>query len=49
MLFYGPAFFLQILVKLLESEPEDLSWGFVYCAGLFGINAVMYLSKCSLT
>src|ERR1700761_6341274 len=26
LLFYGPAFFLQQLVKFLEGEPEDLSW-----------------------
>ncbi len=43
MLFYGPAFFLQRLVKFMESRPDDLSWGYVYCAGLFGVNAVMYL------
>jgi hypothetical protein len=44
-LFYGPAFFLQRLVKLMETRRDDLSWGYVYCAGLFGVNALMYLSE----
>ena len=44
MLFYGPAYFLQLLIKFLESESEDPSWGFVYCAGLFGINTLTFIS-----
>jgi len=47
VLFYSPAFFLQRLVRFLEldgtpDQPER-AWGWFYCAGLFGANAVTYL------
>ncbi|TDL25136.1 multidrug resistance-associated ABC transporter [Rickenella mellea] len=44
-IFYAPAFFLRMLVKYLEDDPnrEDTRWGWVFCAGLFFINAATYL------
>ncbi|TDL21435.1 ATP-binding cassette transporter [Rickenella mellea] len=43
--FYAPAFFLRMLVKYLEDDPnrEDTRWGWVYCAGLFFANVIGYL------
>ncbi|EJD45821.1 hypothetical protein AURDEDRAFT_124546 [Auricularia subglabra TFB-10046 SS5] len=45
VLFYAPAFFLQRLVRFMKvAQPgDDGSWGWVYCAGLFGSNAITYL------
>ncbi|KAI5122627.1 hypothetical protein M0805_008716 [Coniferiporia weirii] len=45
MMYYTPAFFLQRLIAYLEvdTERKNPEWGWVYCAGLFGFNAVMYL------
>ncbi|KAH7096201.1 multidrug resistance-associated ABC transporter [Auriculariales sp. MPI-PUGE-AT-0066] len=47
VLFYSPAFFLQRLVRYLElngtAEQADRAWGWFYCAGLFGANAITYL------
>lgn len=45
VLFYAPAFFLQRLVRFMEvAQPgDDRSWGWFYCAGLFGSNAITYL------
>ncbi|KAL5499202.1 hypothetical protein ACEPAH_1720 [Sanghuangporus vaninii] len=45
VLFYTPALFLQRLVHYLETDPErkNPAWGWVYCAGLFGFNALTYL------
>jgi hypothetical protein len=45
ILFYGPAYFLQKLVKFMEDGPSDLRWGLVYCLALFGVNAVMFLGE----
>jgi hypothetical protein len=45
ILFYGPAYFLQKLVKFLEAGPSDVRWGLVYCLGLFGVNALLFLGK----
>ena len=46
-LFYVPAFFLQRFIKHLEQDPDrqDISWAWVYCAGLFASNVIMY-RKC---
>jgi len=43
-LFYVPAFFLQRFIKHLEQDPErqNTAWAWVYCAGLFASNAIMY-------
>ncbi|KDQ21679.1 hypothetical protein BOTBODRAFT_26106 [Botryobasidium botryosum FD-172 SS1] len=45
ILYYVPAFFLQRLVHYLEENPnrEDMSWGWVYCAGLLFGNAINYI------
>ena len=45
VLFYTPAFFLRQFVHYLEGDPErkDPSWGWVYCAGLFALNAISFL------
>ncbi|KAF8518400.1 multidrug resistance-associated ABC transporter [Hysterangium stoloniferum] len=47
LLFYSPAFFLQKLVKFLETsktgEVKDIRWGWVYCIGLFVSNATIFL------
>jgi uncharacterized membrane protein HdeD (DUF308 family) len=47
VLFYGPAFFLQKLVRYLETDPtrQNRGWGWVYACGLFGISAISYLSE----
>lgn len=44
-LFYSPALFLKLLVAYLETDPERKAtgWGWVYCAGLFTVNAICYL------
>ena len=44
--FYAPAFFLNKLVEYLESdfERKNTSWGWVFCAGLFFMNALCFLS-----
>ena len=43
-LFYVPAFFLQRFIRHLEQDPDrqDTAWAWVYCAGLFVSNAIMY-------
>jgi hypothetical protein len=43
-LFYVPAFFLQRFIKHLEQDPDrqDIAWAWVYCAGLFVSNVIMY-------
>ncbi len=43
-LFYVPAFFLQRFIKHLEQDPDrqDIAWAWVYCAGLFVSNVVIY-------
>ena len=43
-LFYVPAFFLQRFIKHLEQDPDrqDKAWAWVYCAGLFASNVIMY-------
>jgi len=43
-LFYVPAFFLQRFIKHLEQDPDrqNIAWAWVYCAGLFASNVVMY-------
>ena len=43
-LFYVPAFFLQRFINHLEQDPErqDTAWAWVYCAGLFASNVIMY-------
>lgn len=47
VLYYGPAFFLEKVVKYLEDDPlrEDKSWGLIWAVGLFGFNALGYLGK----
>lgn len=44
LLFYIPAFFLQRFVLHLEIDPQrkDMAWAWVYCAGLFVSNAIMF-------
>ena len=46
VLYYGPPFFLQKLVKYLETDPErhDRSWGWFYSFGIFATTACLYLS-----
>jgi len=46
ILFYTPAYFLQHFVLYLEVEPgkERKQWGWVYVIGLFGTNAIVFLS-----
>src|SRR5882762_6925540 len=43
--YYGPAFFLQKLVKYLENDPErhDPKWGLLWALGLFAFNCFSYL------
>ena len=50
MLFYAPALFLNRLVQYLQDDPhrEDRRWGWVFVAGLFGLNAFSYFSKHSV-
>jgi hypothetical protein len=47
VLYYAPPFFLQKLVKYLETDPErhDRSWGWFYSFGIFAANAILYLSR----
>ena len=47
VLYYAPPFFLQKLVKYLETDPErhDRSWGWFYSFGIFAANASLYLSR----
>jgi hypothetical protein len=46
ILFYAPAYFLKQLVSYVEADParESKGWGWVYVIGLFGTNAIVYLS-----
>ncbi len=45
--YYIPPYFLQQLVAYLEVDHErrDTRWGWVYVAGLFGSNAISYMSE----
>ena len=47
VLYYAPPFFLQKLVRYLETDPErhDRSWGWFYSFGIFAANASLYLSR----
>jgi hypothetical protein len=51
LLFYTPAFFLQMLVSYLESDPaktdKGWGWGLVFSAGLFFSNATCQISECT--
>jgi len=46
VLFYGPPFFLQKLVKYLEVDPtrEQKGWGWVYVFGIFFANVASFMS-----
>ena len=46
VLFYAPSFFLQKLVKYLETDPErqDRSWGWFYSFCIFVVTASLDLS-----
>jgi hypothetical protein len=46
VLYYAPPFFLQKLVKYLETDPErhDRSWGWFYSFGMFATTAALHLS-----
>lgn len=46
ILFYAPAYFLKQLVSYVEADPtrESKGWGWVYVIGLFGTNAIVYMS-----
>ena len=45
LLYYVPALFLREFVHYLETDPDrsDPAWGWFYCAGLFGFNALAFL------
>ena len=45
LLYYVPALFLKLFVSYLEMDPDrsNPAWGWVYCAGLFGFNAMAFL------
>jgi hypothetical protein len=47
VLYYAPPFFLQKLVKYLETDPErsDRSWGWFYSFGMFATTASLHLSE----
>lgn len=47
VLYYGPAFFLQKVVKYLESDPErsNKTWGVIWALGLFVFNSLGFLSE----
>ena len=47
VLYYAPPFFLQKLVRYLETDPgrHDRSWGWFYSFGIFAANACLYLSR----
>jgi len=49
ILSYTPAVFLRKLVYYLERDPErnEISWGIVFCAGLFVSNALLQLRECT--
>ena len=48
--YYAPPYFLQQLVRYLETDPErhDRSWGWFYCFGMFVGTASIHLSMYSL-
>jgi hypothetical protein len=50
ILYYAPPYFLQQLVRYLETDPErhDRSWGWFYCFGMFVGTASIHLSMNSL-
>ncbi|KAK7047463.1 hypothetical protein VNI00_006694 [Paramarasmius palmivorus] len=50
LLFYLPPFFLQLLVKYLESDPDrrDRGWGWVYVFGIIMSNLITYLLTAQL-
>lgn len=45
VLYYAPPFFLQKLVRYLETDPErhDRSWGWFHSFGLFATTAALHL------
>ena len=47
VLYYGPPFFLQKLVRYLETDPErhDRSWGWFFSFGIFVTTAFLHLRK----
>ena len=47
VLYYAPPFFLQKLVRYLETDPErhDRSWGWFYSFGMFATTASLHLSE----
>jgi hypothetical protein len=47
VLYYAPPFFLQKLVRYLETDPErhDRSWGWFYSFGIFAATASLHLSR----
>lgn len=49
VLYYAPPFFLQKLVKYLETDPErhDRSWGWFYAFGMFATTAFLHLRTVS--
>ncbi len=48
--YYAPPFFLQRIVRYLETDPErrDRSWGWFYSFGMFVGTATIHLSMYSL-
>ncbi|ESK87928.1 atp-binding cassette transporter [Moniliophthora roreri MCA 2997] len=50
LMFYSPPFFLQLLVKYLENDPErrDRGWGWVYVFGIIMTNLITYLLTAQL-
>lgn len=50
VLFYAPAFFLQRVVRYIETDPERMnkSWGLIFSAGLFFSNAIWQLGEFSI-
>lgn len=46
VIYYAPAFFLNRVIGYLETDPNrtDMSWGWVWCFGLFASNLIVYLA-----
>jgi hypothetical protein len=51
VLYYAPPFFLQKLVRYLETDPDrrDRSWGWFYSFGIFMATASIHLSGNSIS